>query len=67
MDDEGADSDRPIGKCFIAAMTKAENKYGKKLDEAFVLVDVGSSEQFTISMVGCCPCITKSRGRSCNT
>ena len=67
VDDHGAASDRPTGKCFTAAIAKAENKYGKKLDEVFVVVDVGSSERFTVSMVGCCPCITKSRGRSCNT
>jgi len=67
VDDKGSDVDRPTRKCFTSALEKADAKHGRNMEQGFVVVDVGSSDQFTVSMLGCCPCITKSRGRSCNT
>jgi DNA-cytosine methyltransferase len=61
--DDVASAACPTTKCFKAAMAKAEAKYGKKVDERFVVVDVSASEKYASAMLDCCPCITKSRGK----
>ena len=61
--DDVASAACPTTKCFKAAMAKAEAKYGKKVEERFVVVDVSASEKYASAVLDCCPCITKSRGR----
>ena len=54
----------PTSKCFTEAMSKAETKHSKKmLSEMLVVIDTAASARYSTSMVGCVPCITKSRGR----
>jgi DNA-cytosine methyltransferase len=65
VDDKRPPDEAPVNaKCFKDAMAKAIAKYGKDLDEKWVVVDTSSSEKFSIAMEGCVPCITKSRGRT---
>lgn len=66
VDDKRNPDESPVNaaKCFKDAMAKAVAKYGKDLDEKWVVVDTSSSEQFSVAMEGCVPCITKSRGRT---
>jgi DNA-cytosine methyltransferase len=63
-DDVRSTTDEPITKCFSEAITKAKDKFGQKtLDESFVIIDTAASEKYSTAMLGCVPCITKSRGR----
>lgn len=64
VDDQRSTDECPNSKSFKQAMAKAANKHTqKKMEESLVVVDVGSSEKYSNSMIGCVPCITKSRGR----
>jgi DNA-cytosine methyltransferase len=64
VDDSRPASERPTTKCYTEAMSKAETKHSKKvLSDELVVIDTASSVKYSTSMVGCVPCITKSRGR----
>ena len=64
LDVDNKGSTIPRSKVFKEALAKASTKHGKKtLQDTFVIIDVGSSEKYSSSMVDCVPCITKSRGR----
>jgi len=63
VDNKGC-GDLPTLVCFTSAMKKATLKHGERnLRERWIIIDVSSSENYSTSMVGCVPCITKSRGR----
>lgn len=63
-DDLRPASECPTTKCYTEAMSKAETKHSKKvLSDELVVIDTASSVKYSTSMVGCVPCITKSRGR----
>jgi DNA-cytosine methyltransferase len=66
MDDKRPISDAQGGVCFTTAMKKALEKFGEKTlgGPVLVVVDTSASAQFSMAMLGCVPCITKSRGRS---
>ena len=64
IDNKGGCGELRGNKCFQGAMAKASKKHGEKLlQESWVVVDVMASAQYSNSMIGCVPCITKSRGR----
>ena len=63
-DDARPASECPTSKCYTEAMSKAETKHSQKvLSEMLVVIDTAASLRYSTSMVGCVPCITKSRGR----
>jgi DNA-cytosine methyltransferase len=64
IDDSRPSKDCPDTKCFTEAMLKAKDKHSQKtLSSSLVVIDVASSVNYSISMIGVVPCITKSRGR----